>query len=154
MAVQRGRQVVGLQLDGGEAVGPRRQVGHAAVARRGVGQRHQRAGVQKAVGRQQVRRHGQAHAHLVRRHRLHHDAQVPGQPALAAAVEISSREIGTVERAMGGGCGHGWCGAVVSDASGQAGSCMASESPAKVVAWEQAAGMGDVISRPEVGHGL
>jgi len=31
---------------------------------------------------------------------------------------------------------------------------MASESPAKVVAWEQVAGIGDVISRPEIGHCL
>jgi hypothetical protein len=63
----------------------------------------QRTGVQKAVGRQQVRYHRQVHAHLSGRHRLHDDAQVPRQPALAAAVEVGGAEVGAVERAGGVG---------------------------------------------------
>jgi hypothetical protein len=58
-AVARGAEVVGLQLDGREADRALGQVGHAAVAGAGVGQRDDAACMQEAVGRHQLLAHGQ-----------------------------------------------------------------------------------------------
>src|SRR5687767_12309229 len=50
-ALARRAEEIGLELDGREPVRALRQVGDAAVAGHGVGQRHHGAGVEVAVGR-------------------------------------------------------------------------------------------------------
>jgi hypothetical protein len=57
MSVPGGAQVVGLELDGGKAHGPMRQVGNAPIARCGIRQRDDTARMQKPVWRHQTRLH-------------------------------------------------------------------------------------------------
>lgn len=50
-AVAGGAEMVAFEFDGGEAERTFRQVGEAAIAAAGVGQHHDRRGMQEAVGR-------------------------------------------------------------------------------------------------------
>ncbi len=81
-------QVVGFELDGGKAFGACGQVGNAAVARAGVGQRDDAAGMQKAVGCHQLGFDWHFSDGLFAADVGDDDAQVPGQMVDAKLIEV------------------------------------------------------------------
>src|SRR5688572_4843880 len=88
----RRAEEIGLELDGREPVRALRQVGDAAVAGHGVGERHDRAGVKVAVGCDVMPLDGELPAQFLPVERGDDDAHVAGQEAGAAALELFERD--------------------------------------------------------------
>ena len=87
-AFEGGAEVVGLQLDGGEADRAFGQMGDAAIAGGGIGQGDDAAGVQIAVGGQQGRLDRQLGLDLAAVDGGDDDAQMAGQVGGTALVEL------------------------------------------------------------------
>src|SRR5688572_29419962 len=91
-AIARRAEEVGLELDGREGIRAVRQVGDAAVAGDGVGERHDRAGMKVAVRCDVVALDGELRAQFLPVERGDDDAHVAGQEARAAALELVERD--------------------------------------------------------------
>ncbi len=87
LAEPGGAQIVGLQLDGGEAAGAVRQRGHAAVAAGGVQQGDDRGGVQETVGRHVLGFDGEMAPRGALGHLVPDQPQLSGQHPLLALEE-------------------------------------------------------------------